>query len=222
MKKQQPKHLKEWVLLACLATGPAAAECPESIRAIDWERYLSQREVPNPQDCMMDPGPGNLAVELKSVDYGELNGEPGEEAVVRAQTCFFFSGGPDISEVLALHCSEDGRGWTLTEIPVDVVPYEHGPGKPRYAPKLFIDGSRLRSWVSLYRRTDPNVEPTWSREVTYTLVDGVFKIESIEIEGPEDGGETSVPSSAKQVSGATDLGSFTSDGEASIGTQGSV
>ncbi|MEM7581959.1 MAG: hypothetical protein AAF560_01145 [Acidobacteriota bacterium] len=139
--------------------------------------------IPNPDDCGMDLGPDNLPVDLKSVDYADLDGEPGEEVVVRAQTCFFFSGGADISEVLKLSCSEDGE-WTLAEIPVESVPCEIGPGRPRYAAKLYTDGSTLKSWVSLYRPTDINVEATWNRDVTYVLIDGVFKIRSIEIGGP--------------------------------------
>ncbi len=192
MRKQKPRYLKWLALFLSLAAAPALAECPESIRAIEWERYLSQREIPNPDDCMMDLGPDNLPVELKSVEYGDLDGEPGEEAVVRAQTCFF-PGSADISEVLKLRCSEDGEEWTLTEIPVEDVPYGHGPGRPRYTPRLTIDGARLKSSVALYRPAAPNFDPTWGRDVTYVLVDGVFKIESIEYDGPGYEPEASEP-----------------------------
>ena len=160
------------------------SDCPESIQDVDMERFLDEHDGVEAEDCL-GPVSGGPTVDLKSVQYGELDGETGLEAVVRAQTCVMGTGGSDVSDVLKLHCAADGAGWSLNAIPVEKIPYGSGPGDPRYAAYLEVDGTHLRSSQTLYRDEDASVEPSWERLVTYTFDGERFKIESVTVRALE-------------------------------------
>ena len=165
-------------LLPMLGSPSVLAACPDSIRAIDLEKYLVADYAPDPAQCL-HPIRDGRTVQLFSVQYGDLDGDDQEEAVVRAQSCYMGTGGADISDVFKLECSSDGSDWSLARIPVEEVAYDEGPGRPRAAPWLKIEGKQLVSSSALYRFDASDPEPTWQRIVTYTWLDGRFAIESV-------------------------------------------
>lgn len=172
-------------VLATAGTSEAASACPESIRAVGLQKHLIERYVPDPERCLHRV-PVEDSVELLSVEYGELDGEPGEEAVVRGMTCHTGSA-VDISKVFKLQCADDGNGWSLVSLPFEIPDRGRLPGEQRHTPVLAIDETRLTRTTSLYREGDPNSEgPSWESVATYLWRNDRFVVESISTKALED------------------------------------
>ena len=147
--------------------------CPPTIRDLDLEELLSRRHVPDPSECTFAPGTSR-PVELHSVTYAELDDRPGEEAVVRAQTCFMNTGGADISAVYALRC--DGSSWSLVEIAIEESRPPADPGRQRSTPRLTVEAGSLVANVELY--SPSSAVPEWRRRTVYRHDGGRFVIDS--------------------------------------------
>lgn len=182
-----------WMLAGspCLSGNPelrSENKCAVSMREIDLEVWLSKQEVPDPGDCTFDPGFGS-PVMLTAVEYADLDHRPGDEAVVRAQTCFMNTGGADINRVLRLRCAPDGQSWSLEEIPVAPYSTLDLPGQPRSALWLEVHEGSLRGTVLLFAPESAR-EPRWKLVVGFRLAGNGFEIASETVEelasaGPE-------------------------------------
>lgn len=174
---------KKKVLGRVLSTLKFVEPTDSLIRKVDFEKYLVMSM--NLQEQCAPVYPRDRWLSVDSIQYGDLNGDGKEEAVVRAFSCNSGTGGADILSVYSLNSFGE-----LVELAMDI-------SRGIFEGKNVYEGSRHSSWYKiengklvgvfgLYKEGDGNCCPTGgTRKVTYQWDGKKFVISKVDFIPPE-------------------------------------
>jgi LppP/LprE lipoprotein len=165
-------------------TGPAAADAPADIRAVDFGevappgsacaeglRFTPPAAIPvaNGRSTILDIGRYTRLEVDPDVAYGDLDGDGDDEAVVHVVCGYGANGAEDTVHVWTERGGRTLHVASLTEPPRSVT----GPLPPA-VDHIAVEGRRIEVTWTRYADDDPNCCPSELTTVTYELDSGTL------------------------------------------------
>lgn len=154
------------------SSTPPNANTIQSIRSADLKEFLVS-VLSLKEKCQDIEG---SLLQIGNVEYGDLNGDGNEDAIINARSCYAGTGGYDVLNILTI--SSQGK---IIELPWDTPRIGNADEKIKRKASLGIQNKKLIYRVPVYRDEDANCCPSGGTvTIFYEWRNNKFGVERIE------------------------------------------